>query len=243
MGVATDHDLTPLLKQCSDEDLQPLVDYILNASTNDLTTSPGYEARPGAPSTYVAEIVYEIKTFGGNTFANMFREDGVPYREVVTDVAERLKVQVSEDDTVEEMESGILIKVLEDMLEKMSPEERQRLDEEFAEAGRAAGDKGATVPMSILILQGGVRLSGFMAYRFAAIVANAVARAVLGRGLSVGANAALMRVLGMAAGPIGWVLTGLWTAIDIAGPAFRVTLPCVCHVAFLRQKQAYKEAL
>jgi uncharacterized protein YaaW (UPF0174 family) len=243
MGVATDHDLTQLLNQCSDEDLQPLVDYILNASTNDLETSSGYKARPGAPSTYVSEIVYEIKTFGGNTFANMFREDGVPYREVVTDVAKRLKVQVTEDDTVEEMENGVLTKVLQDMLEKMSPDERQRLDEEFAEAGRAAGDKGSTVPLSILILQGGVRLSGFMAYRFAAIVANAVARAILGRGLSVGANAALMRVLGMAAGPIGWVLTGLWTAIDIAGPAFRVTLPCVCHVAFLRQKQAYKGVL
>lgn len=37
-------------------------------------------------------------------------------------------------------------------------------------------------------------------------------------------------------GPVGWVLTGVWTAIDLAGPAFRVTVPCVLHIAMLRQR-------
>ncbi|MCY1082623.1 YaaW family protein [Archangium lansingense] len=243
MGVATDHDLTPLLNRCSDEELQPLVGYILKASTNELDGFPGYKARPGVPSTYVSEIVYEIKTFGGNTFANLFREDGVPYREIVQDVAKRLKLRIPENASIEEWESGIVTKVLQDMLKKMSPEERQRLDDAFAAAGQAAGDRGATLPLSVLLLQGGVNLSGFMAYRLATIVANAVARAVLGRGLSIGANAALMRVLGLATGPIGWVLSALWAAFDLAGPAFRVTLPCVCHVAFLRQKHAYGREL
>ena len=37
------------------------------------------------------------------------------------------------------------------------------------------------------------------------------------------------------------VLTGLWTAIDIAGPAYRVTIPCVIQIAFLRAKMNYGE--
>jgi len=42
-------------------------------------------------------------------------------------------------------------------------------------------------------------------------------------------------------GPIGWVITGLWTAIDIAGPAYRVTIPTVIQIAVLRQQYLYKD--
>jgi uncharacterized protein YaaW (UPF0174 family) len=38
---------------------------------------------------------------------------------------------------------------------------------------------------------------------------------------------------------IGWVITGLWTAIDIAGAAYRITIPAVIHVAALRQKHLH----
>lgn len=41
------------------------------------------------------------------------------------------------------------------------------------------------------------------------------------------------------AGPIGWALTGLWALMDIAGPAYRVTIPVVIQVAFLRAKLKY----
>ena len=42
-------------------------------------------------------------------------------------------------------------------------------------------------------------------------------------------------------GPIGWVITGLWTAIDIAGPAYRVTIPAVIEIVVLRQKYLYAD--
>ena len=38
-------------------------------------------------------------------------------------------------------------------------------------------------------------------------------------------------------GPIGWVLAGLWTAFDIAGPAYRVLIPCTITIAYLRSIQ------
>jgi uncharacterized protein YaaW (UPF0174 family) len=37
---------------------------------------------------------------------------------------------------------------------------------------------------------------------------------------------------------VGWTLTGLWTAVDIAGPAYRVTMPAVIQVALVRRKHA-----
>ncbi|MNH46242.1 hypothetical protein D3C79_1089360 [compost metagenome] len=42
-------------------------------------------------------------------------------------------------------------------------------------------------------------------------------------------------------GPIGWVVTGAWTMVDIASPAYRVTIPAVIQVAALRQKALYEK--
>ena len=37
------------------------------------------------------------------------------------------------------------------------------------------------------------------------------------------------------------MITGIWTAIDIAGPAYRVTIPCVLQLAMLRHKYQIPE--
>jgi len=37
------------------------------------------------------------------------------------------------------------------------------------------------------------------------------------------------------------VITGLWTAFDIVGPAYRVTIPTVIQVAVVRQKYLYDD--
>lgn len=59
---------------------------------------------------------------------------------------------------------------------------------------------------------------------------------MLGRGLAAAANLTLARTAGTLIGPVGWALTGVWTAIELAGPAYRVTVPYVLHIAYLRQK-------
>ena len=81
-----------------------------------------------------------------------------------------------------------------------------------------------------------------MAYKVALIVANAIAKAILGRGLSLAANVGITRAIGIFAGPIGLILMGFWTAIDIAGPAYRVTIPAIIQIAFLRQVYLNKES-
>jgi small GTP-binding protein len=61
-----------------------------------------------------------------------------------------------------------------------------------------------------------------------------VAKAILGSGLSLATNAAITRALGTFLGPAGWIASGVWIAVDLAGPAFRKTVPAVIHVALLR---------
>ncbi len=54
---------------------------------------------------------------------------------------------------------------------------------------------------------------------------------------------ALKKTLGILAGPIGWVITGTLVSINLAGPAYRVTVPACVLIAALRLKlKAEQEA-
>ncbi|GAA8427633.1 hypothetical protein HpNP52_06780 [Helicobacter pylori] len=46
-----------------------------------------------------------------------------------------------------------------------------------------------------------------------------------------------LKTLGILAGLIGWVITGTLVSINLAGPAYRVTVPACVLVATLRLKQ------
>ncbi|GAA8227974.1 hypothetical protein HpDR47_02650 [Helicobacter pylori] len=61
--------------------------------------------------------------------------------------------------------------------------------------------------------------------------------------VSVVGKVALKKTLGILAGPIGWVITGALVSINLAGPAYRVTVPACVLVATLRKKlKAEQEA-
>ena len=91
-------------------------------------------------------------------------------------------------------------------------------------------------------IQAAVRMGGFASYKLALVVANAISRQLLGHGLKLAANAGLVRAIGIAAGPIGWAVTAAWTAVDLAGPAKRVTIPATIYIASLRQAELNKQA-
>ncbi len=120
----------------------------------------------------------------------------------------------------------------------MSPEQLK----EAVESLNLPTGKNYTKEAVMIALQVAIKQSGFFAYKAAVIIANAVARALIGRGLTFAANATLARTISIFAGPIGWVVTGLWTLVDIAGPAYRVTIPAVIQIAYMRLKQQYGQA-
>lgn len=91
-------------------------------------------------------------------------------------------------------------------------------------------------------LQAAIKASGFGAFKLAAVVADAVAKAILGRGLAFGTTAGLMRSISVFAGPIGvdYPTRGLGRLRLGGDPAYRVTVPCVIQIAYMRQKAAYR---
>ncbi|WP_118867296.1 DUF3944 domain-containing protein [Haemophilus haemolyticus] len=241
MAYRYDPDLE-FLSKCTDEDLNDLV-YCLTHDkdgskrlTEELTLSDSYKKHYPYHSLYWEEIAAEIQCFGGNTFANMFRGGkGVLYKEVLCDVCDKMKVNYNKNSPVERIENGLISKVLEDSLEKMSPDEIRRLATELG----IKNTQNITKQVLLGSFQTIFRAGGFKSYQLTVIVVNAVLKALIGRGLSFAGNAAATRVFAVLSGPIGWVITGLWTAFDIAGAAYRVTIPAVIQVAALRQKILY----
>ena len=229
------------LKNCTKEELEPLVGAILGTDDNgnidrsgrfssELDNTPAFATHFPDHTKYVNEIIEEIQKYGGNTIANAWRGTGVSYHEVLCDAADKMKVNFNSAQTTQTIEDQLLAKVLEDAWEKMSEDERKKL---IDEAGNVFGAKVGGIGAGVLIQI--IRMGGFKSYQIALIVANAVAKAILGRGISFAGNIYLTRVLAVLAGPIGWAITAVWTAFDFASQAYRVTIPACIYIAALRK--------
>ena len=228
--------LTPLLKRATNEDLEPLVEYLTGTFSEHFSGREVYQTHYPNHQKYVDVIESELRRFGGNTIANVFRGEGPPYDEIVRDVANKLDVDFEDSDSVEEIEIGMLLKVLERSYEEMNDVERKELAKLFADNGIENVDFSSGTPVAIIMTQLAGKAGGFLTYQIAVIVANKISYAVLGKGLSMAANAAITRSIGYLLGPVGWAVSGLLTVLTLAGPAYRVTIPCVLHVAYIRQK-------
>ncbi|MCR5536785.1 MAG: DUF3944 domain-containing protein [Succinivibrio sp.] len=229
-----DQDLSPIMALATQEDLDPLVGYILKAElTEGLTSNADYKEYFPDHTKYRDLIEKEIRAFGGNSFLNVFRVSGPSYREIVMDVADKFEVRYPKDGAIENIEELILLRIAGQAYDKMSDAEK----EEFLRTlGVGSLSKALPKSLPVAAIQAAIQASGASALNLTLMVANAVSRALLGHGLSFAANASLSRVFSIFSGPIGWVITGVWTLLDLAGPAYRVTIPCVIHIAMLRRK-------
>lgn len=240
MAYRYDEDLE-FLREMKDEDLNDLVSILAYDKdgnprlSESLTSNELYKEFYPQHQKYLHLILEEFQRFGGHSFANLVRGKGVLYREILCDVCNKCKVNYNKKSSIITIEQNLFMKILEDSMEKMSADELKELATEFNLSG--AYTKQAIIGS----LQIAIRAGGFLSYKLALIVANAIAKAIIGRGLSLAANAALTRTLSIFAGPVGWAITGLWTASDLAGPAYRVTIPAVIEIAFLRQEKQYRQ--
>jgi uncharacterized protein YaaW (UPF0174 family) len=234
-----DIELINVLKTSSSEDLGILIDTITGNGEGRLSLSNDVKTKlmeykmglQGHTSTYLL-IATEIQKFGGNSLINLFRGKGVSYREIVCDVANHVGANYNDKNDIAQIESTILLKIIESSLDQMSDDEKISFFDQFG----VKYIKGAG-PLAMASLIAAIQLTGFATYKLAAIVAQATAKALLGKGLAFGATGGLMKGISVFSGPIGWAITGVWTAFDLASPAYRVTVPCVIQLAYMRQKQ------
>ena len=236
--VPDDHDLDFLYK-CTSEDLDLFISILLKGGTNWLDTEDVFKKYYPDHTKYIREAIADFQRFGGNTLANMWRDlfsesGGVPYRKILIDVCDNQKVRYEKSSAVEEIENVLLDKVVRDVWGNLSYEEKLKLLKELAIKGAASEAGSDLMGTGLSIVLAAFRSGGFASYKLSLIIANGVAKAVLGRGLTLGANAMLAKGLSVLAGPVGWAISGMWTAIDVAGPAMRITVPATVAIAVLR---------
>jgi len=116
-------------------------------------------------------------------------------------------------------EGWIVEKLMDSLIINMDEDARKELTNQIGEMLKEKGidaDKAAQV--STAILTGGLTAArailGFNFHILVAQMANLIVRLLVGRGLTLAANAALQRVVGFLFGPIGWIITAI-TALPL----------------------------
>ena len=134
-------------------------------------------------------------------------------------------------DSVEEMERALLDKVTEKMLDELTAEQLKEIMKEL-DIRKRTYTKQAVMAALLLTRRMNLRLY----YYVMSYILRMATNMLIGRGVLVAGFGLLSRGLSVLMGPVGWILLSGWTAWDIAGPAYRVTIPAVLQVAFLRLK-------
>ena len=217
------------LYQCSNDNLKLLADFMLYDKdgklrwTEEISSTQAFKLYyPHEMVKLVPTLIDELQKFGGNSIFNLFRGHGVSYREMLTAVCKQLKVSYHKDASTELIEHYMLQKFLVMSVEKMTEEDVHHLSEKLSKE---------TLVKQIGLLKAGSPL-------FIRLTTMLIAQLATKYGLkqAAGLVAKFMggRAFAILAGPIGWVLSLGWVAFDIAGPAYRVIIPCTITIAYLR---------
>ena len=228
------------MAQMPEEQLQVFVDTLIEKGgiTETLSVSEDYKQFGKNYAKYWHRIEEEYRAFGSNTITSIFAGPNT-YREILEIVLKQCKVDFHASDSVEVMEELLLESIIKDMWEKLSQSERIALLSDLKDdVDNIDFNSIGGITSSVLIQV--FRAGGFASYKITLIIVNAIAKAILGRGLSLAVNASIARGLSVLVGPIGIILTALWSVYDIAGPAYRVIIPCTILIAAYRKMELNK---
>lgn len=107
MKYIEDKDLS-FLKNVESSDLNNLVKILTNTKTEELTKREIYKEFSPEHNHYWEEIASELQYFGGNTIANVFRQKGVLYAEILEDVCKTLGVTIEKNSSISDIEKKLL---------------------------------------------------------------------------------------------------------------------------------------
>jgi len=227
------------LQFCDNDDLRTLCNIIMfdndgKIRLNErLSTSDNYLAcYPDKMAGMWKDIAAELQCYGGNTVINLFRGHGPSYESIVQDVCKRMHVEgITMHDTAEEMEQKLLVAVSKKAIGELDESQARAIMDECGIRNYERSKAGLLAALIALQL---VNKRIFVIV--IETVMRMVSRILIGRGIMYMGMGIFSRGLGVLFGPIGWILMGGWTVWDILGPAYRVTIPAVIQVAYMRTK-------
>lgn len=137
MIYRNDSDLE-FMKEISRSDLDPLVQLLIKDNegyerlTEELTSEERYKKHSPNHHEYWDLIAAEIQCFGANSLAKIIRGGkGVLYREVLSDVCKKMKLEFNDNDSIESIEMKLMLKILTSSIKDMSQEDLKEVVEDL----------------------------------------------------------------------------------------------------------------
>ncbi|WP_398499729.1 hypothetical protein [Variovorax sp.] len=187
-------------------------------------------------------LVRELQLFGGNSLRNVARGGGVAYKQIVEDVLSHVSGEVApKDESAAQVELRVLAAIVSRLWSEADLSGKQRIVEslgfemasDLEQLLEAVRQGGAAAVGAASLADGFEKLS---LRRVVDSVSRQVTSSV--RKPSMGLLAAVAsRALPLTAAA---ATTG-WGAQQLAGEAYRITLPCVVRIASIRQKESMRE--
>ena len=205
------------LQHCENDDLRALCDILL------------YDNR--------GKIRYSESLSNSDSYLkcypnNMRDGQGPSYKRILRDVCKRMHVKdLDINDSVIDMEHKLLISVSASVVDKLSEEDIRSIMDECKMQGFEYTKQGLIAALMALRV---------INRRLFVIVIQTVMRMtielLIGRGIAMAGMGIFSRCISVFFGPIGWLLLTGWTVWDLMGPAYRVTIPAVIQIAYMRVK-------
>lgn len=250
-AFAVDEDLFELLRQADYVDLAALVGFI----TDD---GAGRLALPAIVREVLLQakdeqmfldgelrlLVRELQLFGGNSLRNVARGGGVPYRQIAADVLTHISGEVASNlESTAEVELSVLAAIVSCLWSESDAGGRQKIAEALGFTVKAA--LPALDRILEVVRQGGVATvnAALLAEKFEHLSFGRVVDSVSMQVKSAARKPSLGLLAAVASRAIPIIAaagTAGWGTQQIAGEAYRITLPCVVRIASIRQKDSMR---
>lgn len=201
----------------------------------------------------ISLIEKQIRYYGSSDLAYLMRflfinenEAGVAASKLINDVCKKLKVPIKRGGSIEVRLERLVKAVVEKELQSKSPEE---LSKAFEDIGVGDADrnlimdhlkrdgKAAVLPILFEVLGPKVAL-GIIETIIVTILAQ-----IVGREAAKHLVKELMKRNPWlnALGPVLWVISGAWIALDLQGPAYRKTVPICLYLGIVALRDGSEE--
>ena len=225
-----DEHLTPLLLASSEAELALLIEFLGRPPSGLFW----FDRRGRDPAASHAErveaVVAEILRCGGHTIGGRLGGGKRAYLQIVCDALQELELPETPAQGVHALELRVVRYVLDSEYDRLPPERQAALLEHFFAGDFFVRGLRGYDALHPLMTRVGPEQRKLSAGKIGRTVRRAGGRELRRRVTSMATKAALRIVVRGFAAPVQWAMT-TW---DWLGPAFRLTVPVICYVAYLR---------
>lgn len=230
-----------MLEAASEAELALLIEFLGRPPSGLLWLDRRVRRPRGAGATHaerVAAVVEEVLRCGDHSITGRLGGGQRSYLQVVCDVLQYLELDDTPADGVLALELRVVRYVLDGEFERLAPDvQAQLLADFFAGKFFVGGIRGYDLvhPFVTHVDPEHREFTGGTVKRALAQIGG---EQLQKRSWVYARKKALKLVLRRLAGPVDWALT----AWEWLGPAYRLTVPTVCYVAYLRHKQQLQQS-